>query len=488
MEEAGNANSGVVSTGTNEHGDTKEDPLEKSLCLVSVDNLFDIAVLVFEALVGVLQLIDALGIYRSLFEEAYCNGTKLTYAAFDFEEVPRLCDQGEYTLDIFVTIWEHFDIVVAINFYYFSILCLGGICIIGFYVYLRSLYNLLRVVFYYYSAILYSIWGLLWFLVGVAVFPLYLLFACENGISWQVENWCEDYDPAFFLCAPVRVFLVSPFSCADFAQIMLYPYSKTSTAIIADLGLTQALLILRRHSDDGASLTERRDRNTKKWFLSNVFEWAQTAGETLLVNIMKFGNLIYQVSDIARDIVYIAFLSKYSTSALLGLDLVTTTIIDIVMSSLLILKLFRDLGINSKTGAAEDQVNAETAAAEDQDPEVNHDTYEKESDGFVHTTWCEAIVGLVLLLILNILVCLLAIQVLIWLVPVFLLVGLFLVICHDCLEEIGCECDCLSEWFYTRNKFNGDILAIEADEEILYPGPEQNTDGRISAANEREVT
>ena len=386
MEEARDGtNRFVPYTGANNNGDAKEDPLEKALCLVSLDNLFDIAVLVFEALVGVLQFIDANTIYQSLYEEAFCNGTKLTLDPFDFEEVQRVCDQERFTLVTYVTIWEQFDLVVALNFSFFSICCLLGICIIGLYVYLRSLYNLLRLMLYYFLGIIYSIGMVLWISVGVAVFPLYLLFACASGLSAQVKAWCDHFSPGSILKRVGKLLLVPPLSCVDLAHIMLYPYSALSTAIVADLGLDN---VLERVFGDHEEEDHRIGRDNEETCLKDTFGWAQAAGEKLLVNMMKFGNLIYQVSDIARDVVYLAFLSNYSTDTLLGLDLGTTTIIDIVMSSLLILKLFRDLEINIGTTperARDILVNVETGAGEDQHPELAHEVYVNDSAHlFIH--------------------------------------------------------------------------------------------------------
>ena len=443
MEEAGDGDNRFVAyTGTKDRGDAEEDPLEKAFCLVSVDNLFDIAVLVFEALVGVLQLIDANNIFQSLYGDVYCNGTNLALIAFDFEETQRLCDQERYTLDTFVTIWEQFDLIVAFNFTYFSVGCLFGIGIIGLYVYLRSIYNFLCLMLYYWLGILYSIGMVLWILVGVAVFPLYLLFACANGISAQVEAWCDRFSPGFLLKGIGKLLFVPRLNCAEFTQIMLYPYSERSTDIVAKLGIEH---VLERVLSDEDDEDQRNGRDNEDWCLKDSFEWAQAAGEKLLVNIMKFGNLIYQVSDIARDIVYLAFLSNYSTDTLLGLDLGTTTIVDIVMSSLLILKLFRDLEINIGTTperARDILVNAETGAGEDQYPELGHEAYAKERDEFIHTTWCQAILGLVLLLLVNILVCMLILQIIIWMIPVLLVGFLIGGMCIGCMEMCGCECDC----------------------------------------------
>ena len=405
-------------TDVNVDGEGSNDPLEKVHCLINVDNLFDIAVLVFEALVGVLQLVDALSVHGNLFAETYCNGTKLPLAADDFQP-ERLCDQTAYVMDLFITIGDNFDMVVALNFLLFSVVCLIGICVMGLFVYARTFYNVLRLVLYYCLCALYLIIGVVWFLVGILLLPLFLPFMCLSNPCSVLHEWEVVFVPSRVRDNCNALLIARCFSLDEFGKILGYPYSTRSAALLRRLNFVVLFEAYVGEDPDVESLRKPE----KATFLGRFFAWAQTAGEALLVNMMKFSNLLYQLSDIARDIVYLAFLSKYSTDTTLGIDLATTTLLDIVMSFLLILKLLRDLGINSNTTEeltavrhylAEDDKNASLNAVAKKTPEKTGPT------DLVHVTLVQAAFYLILSLILNVLLCIFTVQ-LVWALPVFVL-------------------------------------------------------------------
>ena len=423
----------VINETDNHH--LEDDRLETARCLISTDKLFDISVLLFEAVVGVLQVIDAIGIYRGLFEDAYCNGTELNYNFLDFDEARRLCDQDRYTLDTYVRIWENFDVHVSFNFIVFSILCLIAIATVGLYVYLRGIYNVVLLFFYYYLGLLVLAGSTFWLVVGIVLFPVFVPFSLLKSVPSASDAASALCELASLLCTMLRNLVCSPpLNCAEFGTTLSYPYSKAATAITSrytPLRLYNSFQIV---EDDGEEQVVAP---------GECFKWASAAGEKLLDNIMKFGNLLYQLSDMARDVIYLAVLSKYSTS--LDVNLETTTIIDMVLSFLLILKLMQDLEIKGtyKGDSAEVIEPVDSTDADDrleqQGPGLDYDASDKsKSRDYLQMTWSELICGLFSLLVINVLLCVLFLQAALWLAVLSIVCALLSIAAWTCLDGFGC--------------------------------------------------
>ena len=265
--------------------DTETDTAAGIVCsLVTPDNLFDVVVLAYEVAITYMQAADAVLTATDFMLEKHCN-LSIVPPGPTRQRGNTSCS---IPLDIAFT---DLNVIIPMSFYMCAVLSVYAMTWTGIYIYWRSVYFLAVILLYYIGGCL----------VLVMLFPhvicCWFLSLLDGDVASESPEVLSRYRGQWQR-------FVRPFEWSELKESLLHPYTKTAQKLISLKRMYTAFL-----SDSTRQQSQCDVFPTRRF---RIFLTKDSVRQYLINGVMKLLNLVFQVSGIARNIVYLGFLAKHS--------------------------------------------------------------------------------------------------------------------------------------------------------------------------------